>query len=256
MKKYFLATALVGGVIATYALTQKSDAATNNAGSAVLSSEQEKEVENIIRTYLQENPKEIMQAIEAAMALAQLEEMQKMQQAVSENQDKLFKDDRSPIAGNPNGSQKLAVFMDPYCGFCKKFHSEVEKALKDNKDVKVVFKDIAIMGPGSKTAVLAMLAAQKQNKYHELQEKILKADKRLTKKQIIREASSIGIDTKKLEADMDSDDVRKLADDTMALAKELGVNATPTLIIGETIHPGYLPADQLNAMLKGTPTQN
>lgn len=253
MKKYILATALIGGIVATYGFVKTSDATTGEKASQgnVLTPGQEKEVENIIQTYLKENPKVVMQAVEAAMTLTQLEEQQKLQQAVADNQDKLFKDARSPIGGNPQGKEELVVFMDPYCGFCKKFHSELDKALESNTDLKVVFKDIAIMGPGSNIAVLAMLAAAKQGKYKEMQEKVFEASDRLSKKELLREATVAGLNAKTLEQDMDSEDVRKLAEDTMTLAKDLGVNGTPTFIIGETVHPGFVPADQLNQLLKG-----
>lgn len=211
------------------------------------------ELEKVIGSYLTKNPDVIMASFQAGMAKQQEETIAKMEKAVADNKDKLFKNPADPISGNPQGTQSLVVFMDPYCGYCKKFHKELASLLKMNKNVKVIFKDLPIMGEGSTTAIQAMLAAKQQGKYDQLQDAIFSSDKHLDKKGLMKLASSLGIDTKKLEADMKSKEVQAEIDSTLALSKEIGINGTPTLIIGETklkVSPGYLEADELNKQLQ------
>lgn len=209
------------------------------------------EIEKIVADYLAKHPDTIMASFQAAQEQKQKEAVAKMEKAVIENKDKIFKNAATPNAGNPKGTQSLVVFMDPYCGYCKKFHGELATLLNKNKDVKVIFKDIAIMGPNSTVAIKAMLAAKDQGKYDELQKAIFSSEKSLTKKQLLKMAKSVGIDTKKLSADMENKATQAQLDQNLELSKLIGVNGTPTLILGEkTVVPGYLSADELNAKLQ------
>ena len=212
---------------------------------------QKDEIDKIVGDFLTNKPDLIMAAFQAGMAKQQQEVVIKMEKAVADNKDKIFNDAATPVGGNPKGKESLVVFMDPYCGYCKKFHGELETLLSTNKDVKVIFKDIPIMGEDSTLAIKAMLAAREQGKYEQLQQAVFTSEKHLTKKQLLKLASSLGIDTKKLEADMKSKDIQAHIDQDLELAKTLGINGTPTLIIGETkVVPGYVSAEDLNKMLK------
>lgn len=216
--------------------------------------EQVSDIKKIITEYLIQHPDVVMTAFQAGMAEKQKEEIATMEKAVIENKDKIFKNPDSPTAGNhKNPTQALVVFMDPYCGYCKKFHGEIDTILSTNKDVKITFVDIPIMGPGSSLAVKAMLAAKAQGKYDQLQKALFTADKHLSKKQILKIAKSLGIDTKQLETDMKSKEIQSQVNRNSELAKALGINGTPTLIIGENkVIPGFVGAEEVNNMLKET----
>jgi protein-disulfide isomerase len=150
----------------------------------------------------------------------------------------------------------LVVFLDPNCGHCKKLHGELVTLLDKNRDVKITFKDFPIMGGAAILAVKAMLAAKEQGKYEELQKVVFESEKPLTKKQLLKAAASIGLDAKKLEADMKKKGIQAQIDSTVALAKVIGINGTPALIIGETkVVPGYVGAEELNKMLSETKAQ-
>jgi protein-disulfide isomerase len=233
---------------ASNAATPASQPATSNFTQA-----QKDEIEKLVGEYLTNKPEVVTNALQAGMAKQQEEAVSKMEKAVTENKDKIFNDAATPVAGNPKGTQSLVVFMDPYCGYCKKFHGELETLLSTNKDVKVIFKDIPIMGEESVLAIKAMLAAKEQGKYEQLQQAIFSSDKHLTEKQLLKLASSLDIDTKKLKADMKNKDIQVHIDQDMELAKALGINGTPTLIIGESkVVPGYVNVEELSKMLKET----
>jgi len=209
------------------------------------------EIEKTVGDYLTQHPDVVMTAFKAGMEKQQKEEVAKMEKAVSENKDKIFKDAATPVAGNSKGAQSVVVFMDPACGFCKKLHKELSALMSTNKDVKVIFKDLPIMGASSLMIIKAMLAAKEQGKYDQLQKVVFEADKPLTKKQLMKMAASVGIDTKKLEADMKNKTIQAQIDGVLELSKALGIHATPTLIVGETkVVPGYVTAEELNKLLK------
>lgn len=220
-----------------------------------LSAEQTQQIEGVIQSYFQKNPGVVMKALEAAMAAQQVEELAKLQKAVGANKDKLFGDKRSPTAGNEKASQTVVVFMDPYCGYCRKFHAEIDKVLATNKDLKVIFKDIAIMSEKSDIAIKAMAAAKLQGKYKEMQG-VLMSSAKLTEETIIAKAKELGLDVKKFTTDLHSKETQTLVDDTKQLSSDMGVNGTPTIVIGDKVHPGYLSAEDLQTLLKETKKAN
>lgn len=213
------------------------------------------EIEKLVGDYITKHPDVVMAAIQAGMDLKQKAEIEKMEQAVVANKEKIFNDPSSPILGNPKGTQSLVAFLDPYCGFCRKFYGELTTVLAKNKDVKVIVKEIPILGDDSVLTVKALLAAKNQGKYEQLQSAVYSSDKPLSEKQVMKVASSLGIDTKKLSSDMKEKSIQTEIDGTLELAKLLGVNGTPTLIIGEkTVYPGFLSAEELDKKLQESGT--
>src|SRR3990167_5283167 len=118
--------------------------ASAQKASAQFSAEQVTDIKKIMTEYISQNPDIVMTAFQAGMAEKQKEEVTKIEKLVIENKDKIFKDAVTPVGGNPKGTESLVVFMDPYCGYCKKFHGELDRILDTNKDVKITFIDIPI----------------------------------------------------------------------------------------------------------------
>lgn len=220
---------------------------------ATFNHEQVAEIKKIAEEYIVKNPTVVMAAFQAGMAEQQKAELEKVEKAVSEHKDKIFKNANAPTAGNPNGTQSLVAFMDPYCGYCKKFYGELATILKDNKDVKITFVDIPIMGDGSTLAIKAMLAAAAQGKYEQMQKAVYTADKHLTKRQILKIADLIGLDKKKFDDALKGKELDVQVEHNAELAKTLGIHGTPTLIFGEgKVMPGFIPAEKANEILKET----
>jgi len=247
-----LSFASFGFVCAAYGAEPQKAAAP--AAMTALTPAQVADVEKVIAEYLMKNPGIISATMQAEAAAKQQEALEKMQKAVAENKDKIFKNSATPVAGNPSGSKTLVVFMDPYCGYCKKFHAELPDFLKANKDVKIIFKDIPIMGEDSTTAVQAMFAAKAQGKYKELQEAIFASEKHLSKEELFKLAATVGVDAKALEKAMEKKEVLDQVAANQELAQTLGVTGTPTLIIGETqVIPGYKSAEELTKIYAELP---
>src|SRR3989338_7615000 len=77
------------------------------------------EIQKIVADYLTKNPAVVTASFQAGMELEQKEAVAKTEKAVAENKDKIFKNLKDPVQGNPKGSQSLVVFLDPNCGYCK-----------------------------------------------------------------------------------------------------------------------------------------
>lgn len=225
----------------------------NAADTPSFSKEQVTEIQKITEEFMVKNPTVVMAAFQLGMAEQQKAELAKVEKAVVENKDKIFKNTNVPTAGNPQGTQSLVAFMDPYCGYCKKFYGELTEILKSNKDVKITFVDIPIMSEGSMLAIKAMLAAAAQGKYEQMQKAVYTADKHLTKRQILKIADLIGLDKKKFEDALKNKELDAQITSNADLAKTLGIQGTPTLIFGEgKVLPGFVSAEKANEILKET----
>ncbi|WP_240790920.1 DsbA family protein, partial [Sulfitobacter pontiacus] len=79
----------------------------------------------------------------------------------------------APIFGNLDGSVTLVEFFDYNCGYCRRAAPEVKAVLETSKDVRIVYREFPILGPGSEIAARASLAARNQGKYQQFHEAMM-----------------------------------------------------------------------------------
>jgi len=80
-------------------------------------------------------------------------------------------------------------------------------------------------------AARAALAAQRQGKYWEMQDKLFQNQRALDAASLRRYAQEIGLDVAKWEADSGSPDVQRQIDEEMKLGQAVQVTGTPTLFV-------------------------
>ena len=132
----------------------------------------------------------------------------------------------------------VVEFFDPRCGYCKRMLPVVEELLRRQRDVRWVMKDLPILGPNSLLASRALLASQKQGKYAELHDAVLKLREEPAEPVLKREAERAGLDWARLKRDMDDPAVQRRLDANLALAQALHIQGTPAMVVGGTIVPG------------------
>jgi protein-disulfide isomerase len=126
-------------------------------------------------------------------------------------------------------------FYDPNCPYCREAPQVLKKIIDDDSKVRLVLKELPILGPDSQAAARLMLAANRQGKYFDMFEQMLTTPGRATTDEALRVAGDLGLDTALLEkdaADLAIDD--RLAATTQ-LAKAIGVNGAPFLIVGDRV---------------------
>lgn len=207
-------------------------AAAATAATPVLTQAQ---VENIVHDYLMNHADVILDAVEKYQNTS----MQKRQEeALAQNHDELFNNEKSPTMGNPKGDVTLIEFFDYNCHFCKQIFPQVKELLKDDKNLKVIFKDFPILGPTSETAAKWALAAQKQGKYFEYHVAVMDHNGPLTDDFIQSTAKSIGLDMDKAKKDAESTDVMIQIERNRALASQMNFNGTPSFIVNDDAFSG------------------
>jgi len=196
------------------------------------------QVESIIQEYLQAHPEAVANALQEMERREREAEAQRAAAAIASHSKELYEDPTSPAGGNPKGSVTLVEFFDYQCGYCKRVAPEVAKLLQADPDVRLVYKELPILGPESVVAARAALAAASQGKYEAFHDALFAATERLTEDQIFSLASGIGLDVSKLKADMNSPAVVAALERNAKLAEAIGVHGTPALIAGTELIPG------------------
>jgi protein-disulfide isomerase len=197
--------------------------------------------EQAVRQFLLDNPRIVIEAIEAYQAEAERDQLAAAEKAIERRADQLYNDKASPVSGNPNGDITIVEFLDYNCGFCKSVQSTVEAVLKSDGKIRLVNKELPVVGGESSVlAARAALAAARQGKYEALHDRLMQAKTRIDMAAIEREAAAAGIDIARLKRDMDEPAIRKQIEDNLELSRAVGVTGTPAFIIGGKLVPGAI----------------
>ena len=157
------------------------------------------------------------------------------EKAVSAHAEQIFRSSADPILGNPQGDVSVVAFFDYNCPDCRRTGPALtELAAKDPK-VRVVLKELPVLGKDSEAAARVALAARKQGKYAELHERLLTERGRAGKENALRIAAELGLDPAALERDMDDPAVTDMILANMRLARDLGVRGVPFYLVGDRV---------------------
>jgi protein-disulfide isomerase len=202
-----------------------------------------------VERYIRTHPEVIMQSLQAMQSKREAEQRDRQRGALAAKQKELISDPRSPVSGNPKGEITLVEFYDYRCGYCKQAASAVTELQKQDLRVRVVYKDFPILGEPSVLAAKAALASQVQGKHQVFHEALLASNGNMTKDEILKIAASVGLNAKRLEADMADPQWQVIIDNNRALAQELGIFGTPGFIVGTELVPGALDLNGLKDLI-------
>lgn len=209
---------------------------------------QKKQMETVVHDYLINNPEVVVQSLQSyqqkQMADTQ-KTFEKIQNAAPKYADKLFHQANDPVAGNPKGTVTLVEFFDYQCPHCVDMTPVIESLIKNNSNLRVVFKEFPIRGPISEYASRAALAANIQGKYFEFHKGLMESKTEpLTEEAIITIAKNAGLNTDKLKADMKNSVVDQQLKTNYQLAKDMQLMFTPVFFVGKsTVNTGSSPKE-------------
>ena len=145
----------------------------------------------------------------------------------------------------------IVEFFDTRCPYCRKMEPTMAELLAHDHGVRLVYKDLPILGPPSVLGSKALLAAQKQGGYEKLRAAIMSAPPQTTKAMIKDAAAKLGLDWPRLEHDMDDPAIAARLDGNVKLARSIGVDGTPALLIGGDLLPGAMEFSDLQDAVAG-----
>jgi protein-disulfide isomerase len=201
---------------------------------------QRAEIVKIVHDALKQDPSILRDAVAALQA----DDGEQQRAALAAAKDRLV-DSADPVGGNPNGNVTIVEFFDTRCPFCRKLEPSMAELLANDHGVRLVYKDLPILGPASVLGSKALLAAQKQGGYEKLRQAIMEAPSQTTKAMIQEAAQRLGLDWNQLEHDMDDPAIQARINAHLQLAHSIGIEGTPALVIGDQLIPGAIEPDEL-----------
>ncbi len=213
-------------------------ALTQSASAAEFSGPQRDEIGAIVREYLIAHPEVLQEAMAELEKRSTAAEAEKHKAAVKQHAETIFSSKRQVTLGNPKGDVTLVEFFDYNCGYCKRAMEDMMALMKD-PNLKVVLKEFPVLGPGSVEAAQVAVAVRMQDptgkKYLAFHQKLLGGRGQADKSHAMAAAKDAGLDMARLEKDMASSEVRDTLQESFKLAEALGMNGTPSYVIGNDV---------------------
>jgi len=149
-------------------------------------------------------------------------------------------------AGNPQGDVTLVMFTDYNCPYCRASVPEVDRLLSQDPKLKVVWREMPVLGPASDAAAAAALAAARQGRYPAFH-RALFSGAHPDEQAIAAAAKVAGIAPSAIIAGSKAPEVQAEIVSNLGLARQLGISATPFFIIGNRTYEGAIGYDALAA---------
>jgi protein-disulfide isomerase len=213
------------------------------AGAQSFSPDQRGEIERIIKDYLLKHPEllqEVMTELEKRQTAADAE---KHRAGVKEHATTIFNSPRQVTLGNLQGDVTVVEFFDYNCGYCKRAMTDMLDLLKSDGKVKFVLKEFPVLGEGSMQAAQVAVAVRMQDKtggkkYLEFHQKLLGSRGSIDKARAMAAAKEAGLDVARIEKDLASDEVKATLEESYKIAEALGLNGTPSYVVGSDVVVG------------------
>ena len=200
---------------------------------------QRAEIVGIVRDALMRDPSILRDAINALKS--DEGDQQKAQLAASRTR----LEDGGAVTGNPQGDVTIVEFFDTRCPYCRRMEPVMENYLAQDHKVRLVYKDLPILGPPSVLGSKALLAAHRQGGYEQLRDAIMAGPPQTTKATIKEAAEGLGLDWAQLARDMEDPAIQTQIEQNLKLAQAIGVHGTPAMLIGDTLVPGAVDLPEL-----------
>jgi len=213
------------------------------------SAPQKSEIERIVKEYIVSHPEVLQEAIAELDKRQAAADLEKAKNAVSSNAETLFNSSRQVVLGNPKGDVTMVEFFDYNCGFCKRAMADMLELLKDDPKLRIILKEFPVLGPGSVEAAKVAVAVRMQDKtgkkYLDFHQKLLGGRGQADKARALAVAKEAGMDMKRIDTDLASDEVKVSIEESLKLAETLGLNGTPSYIVGADVVIGAVGLDAL-----------
>ncbi|MGF1604774.1 MAG: DsbA family protein [Rhodothalassiaceae bacterium] len=256
----FLGLTLLVGLLWTTGLprwggpAQAQEQAQSEQSTSPFTPEQEARIAELVEQTLLEKPEILVQASQLLRIRQQLEEQRRLQQQAMAQRSAIEDDPMAPVAGNPDGEITVVEFYDYQCPFCRRAYDDVKQLLQRQTTVRYQFRQFPVLDregepPVSRTAARYALAADQQGKFLAYHDAVMTSGGRLTLDRLDELALQAGLDLAQLKAYAADPAIERYLDETLDLAREVGIDGTPTFIINGRALPGAQGLEAIEATI-------
>ncbi len=224
-------------------------AAPPAASAQTFSGGQRGEIETIIKNYLVTHPEVLEDAMAELNKRQAAADTEKHEASVAQNSETIFNSPRGVLLGNKDGDVTFVEFFDYNCGYCKRAMADMLDLMKSDSKLKVVLKEFPVLSQGSVEAAQVAVAVRMQDpggkKYLDFHQKLLGGRGPADKARAMAAAKEAGLDVGRIEKDLASPEVKATLAENFKLAEAMGMNGTPSYVIGKEIVVGAIGLDGL-----------
>ncbi|WP_244491802.1 DsbA family protein [Aureimonas sp. AU12] len=215
--------------------------------AAAFDAPQTREIETIVRNYLVANPEVLLEAMKALETKRDGEEKATQKATIATVAADLTTTPAGTSVGNAEGDVTVTEFFDYNCGYCKRAASDIDALVTSDPKLRVVMKEVPILGPDSQAASRVSLAFRTlaPEKYGAFQKKLLATRAKVDHDRAVEVAGEFGVTEEALTPLLDGPEVRNALAESESLLTALGITGTPTYIVGDELVAGAVGADVL-----------
>lgn len=229
-----LVAAIAGGAVVAYAATDAKSVAPADRAA----------IEAVVHDYILANPEIIPQAMERLQA-------KQVTGKIEEQRSALETPYKGAWEGAANPRVTLVVFMDYACGYCRAALPDVARLVKDNPDLRIVYRELPIITKDSAGAAKVGLLAAEEGKYMAFHKAMFAAGG-VAPDAVLKAARAAGLDAGKAKTALASESGEKEFMENIRLAQALGAEGTPLFVVGNELFNGLVGYDALNAAVEKT----
>lgn len=194
------------------------------------------------RDYLLANPEVLPEAMERLQAKEQ-------QSRIEPLRAELETPFPGAVLGNPQGQVTLVEFSDYACGYCRQSVDDVKALIAANPELKVVVREYPILAPESVDAARMALAAAQQGRYAAFHDAMFSLGPP-SSETIEQAAHEAGLDLARAREAIAAGRFEQQLRDNVALAGQLGLNGTPSWVVGDRAIAGAVGQATLAAAIE------
>lgn len=232
-----IAIALIAAAVSAVAsFAATSEVGTSQAGSAVAATDR-RAIEGIVRAYILDHPEILPEAMERLAG-------RETAKAVAANRAIIETPYEGAWAGARDGDVTLVEFFDYACGYCRASIPDVDRLLREDPRLRVVYREMPVLGPDSEAATYLSLAVARTGRYAQFHRALFAAG-HPDRATLDKLGQQFGI----APATAPTPATRQEVTNNLQLQNALRLTGTPSWVIGDKVLSGAVGYDALKSAI-------
>lgn len=185
-----------------------------------------------VRRTLLNNPEIIPEAMERLQSREAARQERELAPVVARHRAALETPYHGAWAGARQPDVVLVEFFDYACGYCRASNPHIDRLLREDPRLRVVWREFPVLGPASEQAAVASLAAARAGRYRQFYDALFGAG-RPSEETIAAARRAVGVG----EVAFDEETRRELRKN-FELAEAIRAQGTPTFVVGDRVLQG------------------
>lgn len=211
-------------------------------------------IANIVRDLLLKDPTLLRDALEAMQQREATAREQARAQVLAGLTRELALETDLPAVGPAQADATLIEFFDYQCGYCKRALGELRIVKQRDPGLRIIYKDLPILGPESVELAKAALAANRQGRFEPFHDALM-AMERPDRAAARALAQALGLDLARYDRDLADPALDAALERNRRQAQALEIDGTPAFVVGSALLPGVVEAEALLPMLQALRSQ-